>query len=165
MKNEALNSVQEYAASCHVSSPSCHDGADDSTILYLIRLHRATFLLDRAIIFPVATQKLNRSIVRRCPANVPRLFQTSTSILRHISNRYYGKYAIRDDPKNNVPDNIFSKLGTQLYMRDIEECNIHYFDTNYSIKFNKFDNHCPIVSVKQVLNNTSKNWFPKAPPI
>lgn len=73
--------------------------------------------------------------------------------------------AIRDDPTNNVPDNIFSKLGTQLYMRDIEECNIHYFDTNYSIKFNKFDNHCPIVSVKQVLNNTSKNWFPKAPPI
>ncbi|KEH38726.1 hypothetical protein MTR_2g079140 [Medicago truncatula] len=80
MKNEALNSVQEYAA-------SCHDGAGDSTMLYLIRLHRAMFLLDRATIFPVATQKLNHSIVPRFPTNMPRFFQTSSSILRHISTK------------------------------------------------------------------------------
>ncbi|XP_061338338.1 phenylalanine--tRNA ligase, chloroplastic/mitochondrial isoform X2 [Gastrolobium bilobum] len=62
---------------------------------------------------------------------------------------------MRDDPTNNVPDNIFSKLGVQLHRRDQHPLGIlkntiyEYFDTNYSNKFNKFDDLCPIVSVKQ----------------
>ncbi|KAK7340902.1 hypothetical protein VNO77_21619 [Canavalia gladiata] len=63
---------------------------------------------------------------------------------------------VRDDPTNNVPDNIFSKLGVQLHRRDQHPLGIlknaiyEYFDTNYSNKFNKFDDLCPIVSVKEV---------------
>ncbi|CAI8613436.1 unnamed protein product [Vicia faba] len=62
---------------------------------------------------------------------------------------------VRDDPTNNVPDNIFSKLGMQLHRRDQHPLGIlknaiyEYFDTNYSNKFNKFDNLCPIVTLKQ----------------
>ncbi|KAG4926111.1 hypothetical protein JHK87_051651 [Glycine soja] len=62
---------------------------------------------------------------------------------------------VRDDPTNNVPDNIFSKLGVHLHRRDQHPLGIlknaiyEYFDTNYSNKFNKFDDLCPIVSVKQ----------------
>ncbi|AES80640.2 putative phenylalanine--tRNA ligase [Medicago truncatula] len=60
-----------------------------------------------------------------------------------------------DDPTNNVPDNIFSKLGMQLHRRDqhplgiIKNAIYDYFDTNYSNKFNKFDDLSPIVSLKQ----------------
>lgn len=63
---------------------------------------------------------------------------------------------VRDDPTNNVPDTIFSKLGLQLHRRDQHPLGIlkntiyDYFDTNYSNKFDKFDELCPIVSVKQV---------------
>lgn len=70
---------------------------------------------------------------------------------------------VRDDPTNNVPDNIFSKLGMQLHRRDHHPLGIlknaiyEYFDTNYSNKFNKFDDLSPIVSVKEVLQNTWKN--------
>ncbi|KAB5529897.1 hypothetical protein DKX38_019978 [Salix brachista] len=62
---------------------------------------------------------------------------------------------VRDDPTNNVPDTIFSKLGLQLHRRDQHPLGIlkntiyEYFDTNYSNKFDKFDELCPIVSVKQ----------------
>ncbi|KHN13914.1 Phenylalanine--tRNA ligase, chloroplastic/mitochondrial [Glycine soja] len=62
---------------------------------------------------------------------------------------------VRDDPTNNVPDNIFSKLGVHLHRRDQHPLGIlknaiyEYFDTHYSNKFNKFDDLCPIVSVKQ----------------
>ncbi|KAL2329546.1 hypothetical protein Fmac_017127 [Flemingia macrophylla] len=62
---------------------------------------------------------------------------------------------VRDDPTNNVPDNIFSKLGMQLHRRDQHPLGIlknaiyEYFDTNYSNNFNKFDELSPIVSVKQ----------------
>ncbi|PNX77763.1 phenylalanyl-tRNA ligase chloroplastic/mitochondrial-like [Trifolium pratense] len=62
------------------------------------------------------------------------------------------------DPTNNVPDNIFSKLGMQLHRRDqhplgiIKNAIYDYFDTNYSNKFNKFDDLCPIVSLKQLFN-------------
>ncbi|XP_057430486.1 phenylalanine--tRNA ligase, chloroplastic/mitochondrial-like isoform X1 [Lotus japonicus] len=62
---------------------------------------------------------------------------------------------VRDDPTNNVPDNIFTKLGMQLHRRDQHPLGIlknaiyEYFDTNYSNKFNKFDDLCPLVSVKQ----------------
>lgn len=63
---------------------------------------------------------------------------------------------MRDDPTNNVPDNIFSKLGMQLHRRDNHPLGIlkneiyNYFDTNYSNKFDKFDDLSPIVSVKEV---------------
>jgi hypothetical protein len=71
-----------------------------------------------------------------------------------------------DDPTNNVPDNIFSKLGMQLHRRDqhplgiIKNAIYDYFDTNYSNKFNKFDDLCPIVSLKQVWKNTSNFCCP-----
>ncbi|CAI9784638.1 unnamed protein product [Fraxinus pennsylvanica] len=59
---------------------------------------------------------------------------------------------VRDDPTNNVPDSIFSKLGMQLHRRDQHPLGIlknaiyDYFDTNYPNKFDKFDDLCPIVS-------------------
>ncbi|XP_058208791.1 phenylalanine--tRNA ligase, chloroplastic/mitochondrial-like [Rhododendron vialii] len=62
---------------------------------------------------------------------------------------------VRDDPANNVPDSIFTKLGMQLHRRDHHPIGIlknaiySYFDTTHSNKFDKFDNLCPIVSVKQ----------------
>lgn len=62
---------------------------------------------------------------------------------------------VRDDPTNNVPDSIFSKLGMQLHKRNQHPLGIlknaiyDYFDTNYPNKFDKFDDLCPIVSVKQ----------------
>ncbi|XP_074313168.1 phenylalanine--tRNA ligase, chloroplastic/mitochondrial-like [Silene latifolia] len=61
---------------------------------------------------------------------------------------------VRNDPTNNIPYSIFSKLGVQLHKRDqhplgIIKNAIHdYFDKNYSKKFEKFDDLCPIVSVK-----------------
>ncbi|XP_043696687.1 phenylalanine--tRNA ligase, chloroplastic/mitochondrial-like [Telopea speciosissima] len=62
---------------------------------------------------------------------------------------------VRDDPTNNVPDTIFSKLGMQLHRRNHHPIGIlknaiyNYFDINYSGKFEKFDDLCPIVSAKQ----------------
>lgn len=61
-----------------------------------------------------------------------------------------------DDPANNVPDGIFYKIGLQLHKRNNHPLGIlknviyDYFDTNYSTKFMKFDDLCPLVSVKQV---------------
>ncbi|KAL6206267.1 hypothetical protein ACLB2K_023515 [Fragaria x ananassa] len=63
---------------------------------------------------------------------------------------------LRDDPTNNVPDTIFAKLGMQLHRRDQHPLGIlknaiyDYFDTNYSSKFDKFDDLCPLVSVKEM---------------
>ena len=63
---------------------------------------------------------------------------------------------VRDDPTNNVPDAIFTKLGMQLHRRDQHPLGIlknaiyDYFDKTYSNKFEKFDDLCPIVSVKAV---------------
>ncbi|KAI3855305.1 hypothetical protein MKX03_015658 [Papaver bracteatum] len=62
---------------------------------------------------------------------------------------------VKDDPTNNVPDSIYTKLGLQLHKRDkhplgILKNAIHsYFDSNYSGKFVKFDDLCPIVSAKE----------------
>ncbi|CAK9136757.1 unnamed protein product [Ilex paraguariensis] len=62
---------------------------------------------------------------------------------------------VRDDPTNNVPDTIFSKLGMQLHRRDQHPIGIlknaiyDYFDTNYPNKFDKFDELCPLVSVTE----------------
>ncbi|KNA20574.1 hypothetical protein SOVF_051150 [Spinacia oleracea] len=60
---------------------------------------------------------------------------------------------VRDDPTNNVPDTIFTKLGMQLHRRDQHPLGIlknaiyDYFDANYSNKFEKFEDLCPIVPV------------------
>jgi phenylalanyl-tRNA synthetase alpha chain len=60
-----------------------------------------------------------------------------------------------DDPTNNVPDSIFSKLGMQLHRRDKHPIGIlknaiyDYFDSNYSNKFEKFEDLSPIVTTKQ----------------
>ncbi|THF99486.1 hypothetical protein TEA_016358 [Camellia sinensis var. sinensis] len=68
--------------------------------------------------------------------------------------KFYSLDVVRDDPTNNVPDSIFSKLGMQLHRRDHHPIGIlknaiyNYFDTTYSGKFDKFDNLFPIVSVK-----------------
>ena len=62
-----------------------------------------------------------------------------------------------DDPSNNVPDTIFSKLGMQLHRRDNHPLGIlknaiyDYFDTKYPGKFIKFDDLCPIVSTQAVI--------------
>ncbi|XP_042484557.1 phenylalanine--tRNA ligase, chloroplastic/mitochondrial [Macadamia integrifolia] len=62
---------------------------------------------------------------------------------------------VRDDPTNNVTDTIFSKLGMQLHRRNHHPIGIlknaiyNYFDINYSEKYYKFDDLCPIVSAKQ----------------
>lgn len=61
---------------------------------------------------------------------------------------------VRDDPTNNVPDTIFSKLGVQLHRRDQHPLGIlkntiyDYFDSAYSGKFVKFDDLWPVVSVE-----------------
>ena len=61
-----------------------------------------------------------------------------------------------DDPTNNVPDTIFSKIGLQLHRRDNHPLGIlkntiyDYFDKNFTGQFDKFDDLCPLVSVKQV---------------
>lgn len=62
---------------------------------------------------------------------------------------------VRDEPTNNVPDLIFTKLGLQLHRRDNHPLGIlknaiyEYFDTNYNNQFHKFDDLCPIVTVKE----------------
>jgi phenylalanyl-tRNA synthetase alpha chain len=61
-----------------------------------------------------------------------------------------------DDPTNNVPDTIFSKIGLQLHRRGNHPLGIlkntiyDYFDKNFAGQFDKFDDLCPLVSVKQV---------------
>ncbi|KAJ4823858.1 hypothetical protein Tsubulata_023477 [Turnera subulata] len=62
-----------------------------------------------------------------------------------------------DGVKIAKEDTIFSKLGMQLHRRDQHPLGIlknviyEYFDANYSNKFDKFDDLCPLVSVKQML--------------
>ncbi|CAM6099998.1 unnamed protein product [Calypogeia fissa] len=59
-----------------------------------------------------------------------------------------------NDPTNNVPDSVFSKLGLQLHNREnhplgIIKNEIHsYFDERFQGVFRKFDNLSPIVTVK-----------------
>ena len=61
-----------------------------------------------------------------------------------------------DDPTNNVPDSIFSKLGIQLHRRDkhpigiIKNAIYDYFESNYAKKFETFEDLSPIVTTKQV---------------
>ncbi|KAJ0255487.1 Phenylalanine--tRNA ligase [Hirschfeldia incana] len=60
-----------------------------------------------------------------------------------------------DDPTNNVPDSIFSKLGMQLHRRDkhpigiIKNAIYNYFESNYEKKFETFEDLSPIVTTKQ----------------
>lgn len=74
---------------------------------------------------------------------------------------------MRDDPTNNVPDSIFSKLGMQLHRRDQHPIGIlknaiyEYFDNTYSNKFDKFDDLCPLVSVKKVCSHPYGNLLRK----
>ncbi|OWM65899.1 hypothetical protein CDL15_Pgr015324 [Punica granatum] len=62
---------------------------------------------------------------------------------------------VRDEPTNNIPDTIFTKIGMQLHRRNQHPIGIlknaiyDYFDTNYANKFDKFDDLSPIVSVKE----------------
>nr|XP_024375204.1 phenylalanine--tRNA ligase, chloroplastic/mitochondrial-like [Physcomitrium patens]PNR54065.1 hypothetical protein PHYPA_007741 [Physcomitrium patens] len=59
-----------------------------------------------------------------------------------------------DDPTNNVPDSVFTKIGMQLHTRDDHPLGIlkntiyEYFDESFPELFKKFDNLAPIVSVK-----------------
>lgn len=59
-----------------------------------------------------------------------------------------------NDPTNNVPDSIFSKIGLQLHRRDDHPLGIlkneiyKYFDEKFPGSYHKFENLSPIVSVK-----------------
>jgi len=59
-----------------------------------------------------------------------------------------------DDPTNNVPDSVFSKIGMQLHTRENHPLGIlknaiyGYFDETFPDLFKKFDSLSPIVSVK-----------------
>ncbi|XP_072993062.1 phenylalanine--tRNA ligase, chloroplastic/mitochondrial isoform X2 [Typha latifolia] len=84
-------------------------------------------------------------------------FKTATAALLEIGGVKIAKEDVvkEDDPTNNVPDTIYSKIGLQLHRRDNHPLGIlknaiyDYFDTSYSAKFVKFDDLCPIVSVKE----------------
>lgn len=59
-----------------------------------------------------------------------------------------------DDPTNNVPDSVFSKIGLQLHRRADHPLGIlkneiyKYFDEKFPALYHKFDDLSPIVSVK-----------------
>lgn len=59
-----------------------------------------------------------------------------------------------DDPTNNVPDSVFSKIGMQLHTRENHPLGIlrnaiyTYFDEAFPETFKKFDTLSPVVSVK-----------------
>ncbi|PIA49384.1 hypothetical protein AQUCO_01300300v1 [Aquilegia coerulea] len=84
-----------------------------------------------------------------------KLRQPVMSVLEIGGTKICRDDVVKDDPTNNVPDSIFSKLGLQLHRRDQHPIGIlknavyDYFNKNYSSEFTKFDNLCPIVSVKQ----------------
>lgn len=77
-----------------------------------------------------------------------------------------GSDVVRDgDPTNNVPDSIFGKLGMQLHRREnhplgiLKDAIYGYFDAKFEGKFVKFDNLCPIVTVKQVRSSGKLLFF------
>ncbi|BBN03412.1 phenylalanyl-tRNA synthetase alpha chain [Marchantia polymorpha subsp. ruderalis] len=59
-----------------------------------------------------------------------------------------------DDPTNNVPDSVFTKIGLQLHNRENHPLGIlkneiySYFDERFQGEFKKFDDLSPIVTVK-----------------
>uniref|UniRef100_A0A2P2MBX9 PhenylalaninetRNA ligaseic/mitochondrial n=1 Tax=Rhizophora mucronata TaxID=61149 RepID=A0A2P2MBX9_RHIMU len=83
--------------------------------------------------------------------------QPAVSLLELGGVKISKEDVVRDDPTNNVPDTIFSKLGIQLHRRNqhppgiLKNSIYQYFDVNFPGKFDKFDDLCPLVSVKQEL--------------
>ncbi|KAK1422171.1 hypothetical protein QVD17_25108 [Tagetes erecta] len=82
--------------------------------------------------------------------------QTLASSLLQLGGLQISKQdVVKDEPTNNVPDLIFTKLGLQLHRRDDHPLGIlknaiyEYFDTNYNNQFHKFDDLCPIVTTKE----------------
>ncbi|KAK9066827.1 hypothetical protein SSX86_014150 [Deinandra increscens subsp. villosa] len=82
--------------------------------------------------------------------------QTIASSLLELGGVQISKQdVVKDEPTNNVPDLIFTKLGLQLHRRDNHPLGIlknaiyEYFDSNYNNQFNKFDDLCPIVTTKE----------------
>lgn len=95
--------------------------------------------------FPSAADK-----VRRQKWRVP-----VASVLERGGVKIARDDVVRDEPTNNIPDTIFTKLGQQLHRRSQHPIGIlknaihNYFDSNYENKFDEFDDLCPIVTVKQ----------------
>ncbi|KAF3780806.1 Phenylalanine--tRNA ligase [Nymphaea thermarum] len=110
------------------------------------------FLLNkRSHAFPFSSSSLSASKGLRNKATA-----TVVSLLEVGGVKIEKNDVVReDDPGNNVPDTIFSKIGLQLHRRDTHPIGIlknaifDYFDSNYPSRFVKFDDLCPIVSVKQ----------------
>ncbi|KAI4341892.1 hypothetical protein MLD38_026563 [Melastoma candidum] len=81
--------------------------------------------------------------------------QPVASLLERGGVQITREEVVRDEPTNNVPDTIFTKIGLQLHRRNQHPIGIlknaiyEYFDSSYENKFEKFDDLCPIVSVKQ----------------
>ena len=65
----------------------------------------------------------------------------------------------KDDPTNNVPDTVFSKIGLHLHRRADHPLGIlkneiyKYFDERCPGMYQKFDDISPIVSIKSVSYN------------
>lgn len=60
---------------------------------------------------------------------------------------------MQSHPKNNVPENIYEKIGRNLHLKPNHPLNIlrtaiyQYFDTLAPGRFNKFDTLAPVVSI------------------
>jgi len=60
---------------------------------------------------------------------------------------------LKSHPKNNVPENIYEKIGRNLHLKPNHPLNIlrtaiyQYFDTLAPGRFNKFDTLAPVVSI------------------
>lgn len=61
-----------------------------------------------------------------------------------------------EDPTNNVPDTVFSKIGLHLHRRDDHPLGIlkneiyKFFEEKFPGQYQKFDDLSPIVSTKSV---------------
>ncbi|KAI3785353.1 hypothetical protein L1987_44471 [Smallanthus sonchifolius] len=83
--------------------------------------------------------------------------QTIASSLLELGGVQISKQdVVKDEPTNNVPDLVFTKLGLQLHRRDNHPLGIlknaiyEYFDSNYNNQIHKFDDLCPIVTTKKI---------------
>ncbi|KAJ9557486.1 hypothetical protein OSB04_012100 [Centaurea solstitialis] len=92
---------------------------------------------------------------RRYKSTQTLVASSSSSLLELGGVKISKEDVVKDEPTNNVPDLIFTKLGLQLHRRDNHPLGIlknaiyEYFDTNYNNQFHKFDDLCPIVTVKE----------------
>ncbi|PWA82186.1 phenylalanyl-tRNA synthetase class IIc family protein [Artemisia annua] len=93
-------------------------------------------------------------IHRRHKSSQTTLAAATDSLLQLGGVQISKQDVVKDEPTNNVPDLIFTKLGLQLHRRDNHPLGIlknaiyEYFDTNYNNQFQKFDDLCPIVTTK-----------------